>query len=101
MEKEGADLLVLTALDEVAWMLNLRGNDIPYNPGKLCALRCASEQLHSRVDSVAAIPIAFLRDFSLSRYSHIISNMITTIKSSEYFCLLECIRIFENNFALE
>ncbi|ROT63461.1 hypothetical protein C7M84_018673 [Penaeus vannamei] len=32
MEKEGADLLVLTALDEVAWMLNLRGNDIPYNP---------------------------------------------------------------------
>ncbi|XP_042885585.1 uncharacterized protein LOC122261838 isoform X2 [Penaeus japonicus] len=32
MEKEGADLLVLTALDEIAWLLNLRGNDIPYNP---------------------------------------------------------------------
>lgn len=100
MEKEGADLLVLTALDEVAWMLNLRGNDIPYNPGKLCALRCASEQLHSRVDSVAANPIAFLRDFSLSRYSHI-SNMIIIIKSSEYLCLLGYIRFFENNVALE
>nr|XP_027231982.1 xaa-Pro aminopeptidase 1-like [Penaeus vannamei] len=47
MEKEGADLLVLTALDEVAWMLNLRGNDIPYNPGKLCALRCRPPFLSS------------------------------------------------------
>ncbi|XP_069163625.1 uncharacterized protein [Procambarus clarkii] len=32
MLKEGADLLVVTALDEVAWLLNLRGSDIPYNP---------------------------------------------------------------------
>ncbi|EJW03485.1 hypothetical protein EDEG_02181 [Edhazardia aedis USNM 41457] len=28
----GDDILILTALDEIAWMLNLRGNDIPYNP---------------------------------------------------------------------
>ncbi|KAK8724909.1 hypothetical protein OTU49_010972 [Cherax quadricarinatus] len=32
MVKEGADLMVITALDEIAWLLNLRGNDIPYNP---------------------------------------------------------------------
>ncbi|XP_068204173.1 uncharacterized protein [Palaemon carinicauda] len=32
MEKHGADLLVLTALDEIAWLLNLRGDDIPFNP---------------------------------------------------------------------
>uniref|UniRef100_A0A0P4VTN1 Xaa-Pro aminopeptidase 1 n=1 Tax=Scylla olivacea TaxID=85551 RepID=A0A0P4VTN1_SCYOL len=32
MVKKGADMLVVTALDEVAWLLNLRGNDIPYNP---------------------------------------------------------------------
>ncbi|KAK4301818.1 hypothetical protein Pmani_026085 [Petrolisthes manimaculis] len=32
MIKAGADLLVVTALDEVAWLFNLRGNDIPYNP---------------------------------------------------------------------
>lgn len=30
-----ASALVISALDEVAWLLNLRGNDIPYNPGKL------------------------------------------------------------------
>lgn len=34
MESDGADMLVLTSLDEVAWLLNLRGNDIPYNPGE-------------------------------------------------------------------
>ena len=28
----GYDAVLLTALDEVAWVLNVRGNDIPYNP---------------------------------------------------------------------
>lgn len=27
-----ADALLVTALDEVAWALNLRGRDVPYNP---------------------------------------------------------------------
>jgi Xaa-Pro aminopeptidase len=29
---EGADAMVVTALDEVAWLLNIRGNDVPNNP---------------------------------------------------------------------
>jgi len=28
----GAGALLVTALDEVAWLLNLRGGDVPYNP---------------------------------------------------------------------
>ena len=32
MSKEGADFVLLSALDEVAWLFNLRGGDIPYNP---------------------------------------------------------------------
>lgn len=32
METAGQGALVLTALDEVAWLLNLRGSDIEYNP---------------------------------------------------------------------
>ena len=35
IEEKSCDMLVLTALDEVAWLLNLRGNDIPFNPGQL------------------------------------------------------------------
>eukprot|EP00467_Chlorarachnion_reptans_P023021 CAMPEP_0114510298 /NCGR_PEP_ID=MMETSP0109-20121206/13704_1 /TAXON_ID=29199 /ORGANISM="Chlorarachnion reptans, Strain CCCM449" /LENGTH=608 /DNA_ID=CAMNT_0001689579 /DNA_START=122 /DNA_END=1947 /DNA_ORIENTATION=- len=32
MEKKGADFTVISALDEVAYLLNLRGSDIAYNP---------------------------------------------------------------------
>ncbi|XP_046997256.1 xaa-Pro aminopeptidase ApepP isoform X2 [Schistocerca americana] len=32
LAEKGATLLVVTALDEVAWLLNLRGSDIAYNP---------------------------------------------------------------------
>ena len=32
MMVEGASALLLTSLDEIAWMLNVRGNDIEYNP---------------------------------------------------------------------
>lgn len=32
MEKEKQDVLILSALDEIAWLLNLRGYDIAYNP---------------------------------------------------------------------
>jgi Xaa-Pro aminopeptidase len=31
-EDAGAQVLVVTELDEIAWLLNLRGSDIPYNP---------------------------------------------------------------------
>lgn len=32
LEKKQADLLVVSMLDELAWLYNLRGTDIPYNP---------------------------------------------------------------------
>lgn len=32
MLKKDASLLILTALDDIAWILNLRGSDIEYNP---------------------------------------------------------------------
>ncbi len=32
MRAEGADIFVVSALDEIAWTLNLRGSDIPCNP---------------------------------------------------------------------
>jgi Xaa-Pro aminopeptidase len=33
MAAKGCAALVLSALDEVAWLFNLRGGDIDYNPG--------------------------------------------------------------------
>ena len=32
MREEKTDVLLLTALDEIAWLLNLRGNDVAYTP---------------------------------------------------------------------
>jgi Xaa-Pro aminopeptidase len=32
LNRWGAQALVLGALDEIAWLLNLRGSDVPYNP---------------------------------------------------------------------
>lgn len=32
VEKAGADLTVVSALDDLCWTFNIRGNDIPYNP---------------------------------------------------------------------
>lgn len=32
LKKKKADVLLLNTLDEIAWLLNLRGNDIKYNP---------------------------------------------------------------------
>lgn len=32
MEERGADLFVLASLDDIAWLLNIRGNDVAYNP---------------------------------------------------------------------
>lgn len=32
MEKNGADYYLITSLDDIAWLLNIRGNDVPMNP---------------------------------------------------------------------
>lgn len=32
MRKKGAESLLLTSLDDIAWLFNMRGNDIAYNP---------------------------------------------------------------------
>ncbi len=32
MQERGADVFVLTTLDDIAWLLNIRGGDVPCNP---------------------------------------------------------------------
>ncbi len=55
MEKEGADAYLVTALDETAWLLNLRGGDVKYTPvflsymfiTKRYAILCAQQKAFS------------------------------------------------------
>lgn len=46
MRKEKADVLLLTALDEIAWLTNLRGNDVLYTPVFLAYMLLTSDEAH-------------------------------------------------------
>lgn len=46
MEEESTDALLLSALDEIAWTLNLRGNDIHCNPVTVCYLLVTKDKAH-------------------------------------------------------
>lgn len=52
MEKEGADYLLLTTLDDIAWLTNIRGSDIAYNPVFLSYMIITKEEalLYMRAD---------------------------------------------------
>ena len=45
MRQEGADAALLTGLDDIAWLLNLRGDDIPYNPYLLAFAAVTREEV--------------------------------------------------------
>lgn len=45
LASRGADILVLTSLDDIAWLLNIRGGDVAYNPVLLSYLVLSSDKL--------------------------------------------------------
>lgn len=51
LKKQGYAATILTATDSIAWLLNIRGNDVPYNP--LC-LAMAVVHDNSHIDLYAA-----------------------------------------------
>lgn len=44
MRQYGADYHLISSLDDIAWLTNLRGNDVPYNPVFLAHLLLSHEQ---------------------------------------------------------
>ena len=51
MQEQGAQWHLISALDDIAWLLNLRGNDIPYNPVFLAHALVGPEQVMLFVDA--------------------------------------------------
>lgn len=45
MEKEHADVFILTSLDDIAWLLNIRGNDVKCNPVVLSYLAMTKDTI--------------------------------------------------------
>lgn len=50
MKDKKSDALVVSALDEIAWFLNLRGSDIDYNPVFFSYLIITHDKLHLFID---------------------------------------------------
>lgn len=50
MKENGVSFLVISALDEVAYLLNWRGSDIPYNPVFFAYIVLESENIHIFLD---------------------------------------------------
>ncbi|WP_341669198.1 aminopeptidase P family protein [Alcaligenes sp. SDU_A2] len=51
MQEQGAHWHLISALDDIAWTLNLRGEDVSYNPVFLSYLLIGPDQAHLFVDS--------------------------------------------------
>ena len=53
MKKAGAQVHVLSSLDDIVWLLNIRGNDIEYNPVDLSYVILTMDQVHFYVQEEA------------------------------------------------
>lgn len=52
LEKQKARALVVTMLDEVAWLFNLRGSDIDFNPVFFAYAVVGADNIHLFVDAI-------------------------------------------------
>lgn len=53
MEKAGANVHVISSLDDIVWLLNIRGNDIIYNPVVLSYVLMTMDKVHFYVQEEA------------------------------------------------
>lgn len=51
MKERGADNFLLTSLDDIAWLLNIRGNDVPNNPVTLANVLVTSNTCYLLIDA--------------------------------------------------
>ncbi|XP_058054150.1 xaa-Pro aminopeptidase ApepP-like [Anopheles bellator] len=56
MTEKRASVLVVSALDEIAWLLNLRGTEIDYNPVFFAYVMVTLDELHLFVDGAKIVP---------------------------------------------
>ncbi len=52
LNEQGAQALLLTRLDDIAWTFNLRGRDIDSNPVAICYAYIGAEEAHLFIDPV-------------------------------------------------
>lgn len=104
MEEKGADMLLLTALDEIAWTFNLRSSDIEYNPVVIAYALIGKDSacLFINKERLSAKDIATMEDcrVKIDEY-HNIYNVLSGLqpqqrilidKDKTNYALYDCIR---------
>ncbi len=75
MQAEKADQLLVTALDEIAWLFNLRGGDVAYTPVFLSYLLLTKEQImlfaHKKIFSEQLLEKLTLEGVTIKPYEEI------------------------------
>lgn len=57
ISKKGCSSILVSALDEIAWLLNVRGEDIEYNPYVISYLLVTSEKVIWFVRDIDSVPV--------------------------------------------
>ena len=76
--EEKADALLVTALDEVAWFLNLRGSDVSYNPVFLSYVLLTKEGATLYVDQQKVERPTLLTQSAASRKRAVTETCLST-----------------------
>jgi Xaa-Pro aminopeptidase len=84
IKKAGAEVLPLTALDEIAWLFNIRGLDVDYNPVGIC---------FAYIDLQSAVLYTNPDKLSKKTTAHLHENGVTT---APYLDLYEQIKSLQN-----
>ncbi len=90
MEDKGATVHIITSLDDIAWLFNLRGNDISYNPVVLSYAVITKEQAYLFLDQSkldASIQNQFAIDKVAIKEYHDIYEFVKTFASTETILL--------------
>lgn len=79
MECKHVDVLVITALDEIAWLFNLRGSDVEYNPvfWSYCTIEMHAVKLYANSSRFADDVVELLRQdgVSVQPYHSVFSDL--------------------------
>ncbi|KXS19196.1 Creatinase/aminopeptidase [Gonapodya prolifera JEL478] len=78
MLEKGAAVLIVTALDEVAWLFNLRGADISYNPVFFSFALLTADDVYLYVDEqkLSSEVIAHLNHVTIRPYDSIYTDLV-------------------------
>ena len=72
MQKEHATIHLLTTLDDIVWLLNIRGNDIPHNPVVLSYMAVSMNEIFLFInqDTVSASVKEYLTGLGVTLYPY-------------------------------